>query len=134
MMLKIQNSKQLMLALLTFSSTTAITISPAAANISGRQASFDTDHQSTQLKISQGNIKDPDLELAEKMQAFGREFDAKMSNLQRQNTGDTPAARQQARNITREYFLKVMSVMTPAQRAQFKKNPNIARKMKEVGL
>jgi hypothetical protein len=124
-MFKIQSSQKLMLAMLAFSSITASTIFPATANIFGSQPGFDTQHQSAKFKISQSGIGVPNgyftPEQEAKMLVIAKEFNEKISNFQQQHSSDTPAARQQILNISREYFLGMMSIMTPAQREQFKK-------------
>jgi hypothetical protein len=137
-MLEIQSSQKLMLAMLVFSSITASAISPATANISGSQSGFDTQSQSAKFKISQSDIGvsngyfTPEQEA--KMLVIAKEFNEKISNLQQQHSSDTPAARQQIRNITREYFLGMMSIMTPAQREQFKKGITDSKTRRELGL
>jgi hypothetical protein len=137
-MLKIQSSQKIMLALLAFSSIMASTTSPATANISGRQSGTYTQHQSAKFKISQNDISvsngyfTPEQEA--KMLVIAKEFNEKISNFQQQYSSDTPAARQQIRNMTREYFLGMMSVMTPAQREQFKKEAIGSKTLRELGL
>jgi hypothetical protein len=137
-MLKIQSSQKFMLALLVFSGITASTISAATANISGSQSSFSSQHQFTKFNISQNDISvsngyfTPEQEA--KIAVISREFNEKISDFQQQHSSDTPAARQQIRNMTREYFLGMMSVMTPAQREQFKKDAIGSKTMRELGL
>jgi hypothetical protein len=136
-MLKIPSSQKFMLALLVFSSITVSTVSAATANISSSQSGFDTQRQSAKFKISQSDIGvsngyfTPEQEA--KMLVIAKEFNEKISNLQQQYSSDTPAARQQIRNITREYFLGMMSIMTPAQREQFKKGID-SKTRREIGL
>jgi hypothetical protein len=137
-MLKIKSSQKFMLALLAFSSITVSTVSAATANISGSQSGFSSQHQSTTLKISQNDISvsngyfTPEQEA--KIAVISREFNEKISNFQQQHSSDTPAARQQIRSMTREYFLGMLSVMTPAQREQFKKEAIGSKALRELGL
>jgi flagellar motor protein MotB len=136
-MFKIQSSQKFILAMLAFSSITASTIFPATANIFGSQFGFDTQHQSAKFKISQSDIGvsngyfTPEQEA--KMLAIAKEFNEKITNLQQQHSSDNPAARQQMRNITREYFLGMMSILTPAQREQFKRGID-SETRRELGL
>jgi hypothetical protein len=137
-MLKIQSSKKFILALLTFSSITASTIFSANANISGSHSGLYSQNQFATVKISQNDTIDlsngyftPDQEV--KMAVFAREFNEKLNALQQQHSGN-PASKQQVLTITKEYFLSIMSVMTPTQREKFKKAVIGDKTMRELGL
>jgi hypothetical protein len=138
-MLKIQSSQKFMLALLAFSIIAASTISPATASSSGSQSGFDIQHQSAKSRISQRDILSdsngyftPEQEA--KMSVIFREFSEKIGNFQQQHSSPTPAAKKQLRNMYREHFLSLLSIMTPAQRERFKKEAIGSKTMRELNL
>jgi Spy/CpxP family protein refolding chaperone len=136
-MLKIQSSQKFMLAVLAFSSITVGTAFAATANILGSQPGFYTQHQSAKFKISQNDISLPSGPLTPEQEAkldvFTRAFSEKITAFQQQHNKSTPEAERQIRNITREYMIGFMSVLTPSQREQFRKELG-SKRLRELGL